>query len=93
MWRCEKLDGVRFNYPADKLAKWYLLPASVRPLPYLLPSPLLCIICAQCAPRLRHAYPSCPTSSDSAHSQTNLISAHAIHVRALRLAVYAPNTL
>lgn len=42
MWRCEKLDGVRFNYPTDKLAKWYLLPvpsASVPQLPYMLPSP------------------------------------------------------
>ena len=25
MWRCEKLDGVRFNYPTEKLAKWYVL--------------------------------------------------------------------
>ena len=63
MWRCEKLDGVRFNYPADKLAKWYLLPASVRPLPLLLPSPrysascvhnvrLVSVMHAHCAQRV-----------------------------------------
>jgi len=59
MWRCEKLDGVRFNYPTEKLAKWYVL--LVHPGFH----PLLCIICAHFAIYLRGSSPVGRTSSFS----------------------------